>query len=102
MSTRKLAPVTVDGHPKIMTSKELKRYLKEKHDIETTERKLATLRAQRRGPKPRYLGNTPTYTREEAARYAEQEAFTDRSPQSLAAERRKAAGLPWGRQARQP
>jgi hypothetical protein len=83
----------IGGFSQRMRAPEACKYLDEKYGIKHTTKSLANRRAKRLPPQAEYQGASPTYTSQSLDTYAAT-AFTKVSPHALAAERRKAAGLP--------
>ena len=91
--SEKIALATNGGWPKQLDTKEQSLYIFEVHGLKVSPKKIANDRSQRRGPATQYLGSKPLATPAACDDYAKR-LLTDRSPHSLARERRRAAGLP--------
>ena len=88
----KIGLATTGGWGKWLDTKEQSRYILEVHGLTVSAKKIANDRALGRGPETKYIGSKPIATPPALDDYAAR-LLTDRSPHSVARERRRAAGL---------
>jgi hypothetical protein len=90
----KIALAASDGYPRNMNTVLAAEYLTQVHGIPVTGKTLQNWRSNRKGPECKFLGSKPFYARQALDEFAEHKAWSNESPHTKVARRRREAGLP--------